>query len=855
MPTTEERLVALESIHSESQSAEEIQEVANYDINDYHLIFDPDTNKILKLKGAMMPMGSHKPYSTVDSLPDPTDPNSSLFVALVHSDPNPVTEATGNGYYVVENDSWKNKGSQLEKSISSLNTTKGVSGSAVYNFFNNKCFVNVSGLSSEEEIIQNAIFKAEIWGENVDPENEEYYLSRIALNRDTYNDNYFQLKRTDGTLIAFSQWDYSSEDTGVKTYEVNNYLQGYNFKFIINWDLIPHGTNYTSGSLSNMKLDRLKCHIDVNKGLDDLPLLNLQNYQNKVFKRFDNINYTDEEISIRNAVLNVEVWGKNVASTDTFYLERIGYDRTGSNDVYFYVKKSDETVIAVYQKAKSNDDEGVTKYVVNEYLEGYNVSIVLNWSFIPNGTDYVNGEADTMLFDNSNIYINAVKKESVISDNKVIRKGDKVYIMSKWNNEHDLLITFNKCMFNDLMTFSGVSLIENTDSNIIEQIDKVPDIVLNEVDSDNIGPYIITGVSSWVGGNHGYEGDFTNLSSNYTGGDSTLNVADGTKFVTTGGWARTDGNNGFLRFQYSGVSGNQLTGVSGLNVDLITSDQVQVYHRTAETEEFEFYVNGEILPENIMLPADELIVTVKNKILDSSTLNFANGNIDTALYENVMYRISKGNIEVLMEHEFIKDISITVYYGMQLLSASWQQKVYQANSQNTAIQAKGNYPKSGDPFTFQSDKMIIAKSNDIYNCAMWFDPNCGYSQNKANYLDSGDYLWNGEANGKFYHGTILKATSFIAGQKEWWRGVYTWFPNPLNIVDASYAYEMRLAGRKYLCIDFHSAGNDNIPTIKELGKEVEVVREDSTLTSESDIMPNGLNIVASGYGSGLYKVI
>ena len=741
----------------------------------------------------------------------------------------------------------------INKEINPNSENIAVSGSAVYNYVNNKCFKDVVGLSVLELKIQKCLSNLKIYGDNVDLVNEQIYLHKIAKNRDVYNDSYIQFKNSAGTLIAYIPLGVIANNVGKVDYKVN-YYQDYNFEFTINWDLLDDNTAYV-GSLAKMTIDPNKIYIKQAKPNTDLPVLNLENYTNKVFKRFDTVAYTDEEKSIRGAIIDVEIWGKNVNKTDAFYLERLGYDRLNTNDIYFYIKKSDGTLIAEYQKDKDNNDVGVTRYVVNEFLEGYNVAIAFNWDFVSAETDYIDGEVNTMLFDNDKIYINPIKKDIIDCDNKVIKKDDKVYIVSKWNHEYDVLITFNKCMFNDLMTFSGVYLVKNTETELIEQYDKVPHIILNNVDSDNIGPYIITGSNSWVGGNHGFEGEFVNLSQNYVAQSNTIDVIDGTKFVASGGWARTDANNGFLKFQYGGVVGNQLTGVTGLNVDLTALDQIQVYHKTAETETFEFYVNGKVLPNNVMLPADNLLVNVRNKIYDSTTLNFANGVMDIALYENVMYRVTKGNIEVIMEHEFAKDISITTYYGMQLLSEWWQQKVYQANSENTNIQAKANYPKSGNPFVYDSDKMIISKSNDIYNCAMWFDPNCGYAQNKANYLDAVHYLWNGEANGKYYHGTILKPSQFLQGQKEFWRGVYSFFANQSIKDDASYLYKMYKEDKEYLCADFHKIGNDNLEDIENVGKELETISNEDFIQASSIIMPKGLQLKSNAnYGSILLEV-
>lgn len=68
---------------------------------------------------------------------------------------------------------------------------------------------------------------------------------------------------------------------------------------------------------------------------------------------------------------------------------------------------------------------------------------------------------------------------------------DVVYSFSE---DKDIIMRFEKWMFNNLMTFSQVSL-QNKKNG---QLD-----VLNEAYSDNIGPMKVAG-SSYVGGNHRY---------------------------------------------------------------------------------------------------------------------------------------------------------------------------------------------------------------------------------------------------------------------------------------------------------------------------------------------------------------
>lgn len=83
--------------------------------------------------------------------------------------------------------------------------------------------------------------------------------------------------------------------------------------------------------------------------------------------------------------------------------------------------------------------------------------------------------------------------------------GDILYVGSKYNTVKDLVIQFKKCMFNDLMTYSYVGLIDNTEASVRLAPD-MTDERITTTSSDNIGPIYLNS-TQWVGGNHSYNGD------------------------------------------------------------------------------------------------------------------------------------------------------------------------------------------------------------------------------------------------------------------------------------------------------------------------------------------------------------
>lgn len=730
---------------------------------------------------------------------------------------------------------------------SSSNTVQ--SGGSFY-FVKNRCFEDYSSLSDLEQSIQSAFVSMEIWGSNVDVINEEYFLDRIGYRRSGIDDLFFRIDKTDGvteTPIAFLQVTGITTPQGVKSYEVNDYLEGYNVKIKINWDLIPDNTDWSSGTTSNMKISEEKAYINVDA--IDKRITDLESEVSESIFTTTTTSLTELETNIRDSFEDLQVWGSDVVGKE-FYLARLGYDRTSLNDIYFQIKRvSDNVLVGYTQFDKTANDVGVKTYSINNYIDGYNFQITIDWTNIPSGTDWTNGDDDISKFNNSKIYISETIKNLQEFPNMVWRNANQLFIGSKFNDVEDLVIEFNNTTFNQLISFKKVKKVSNTDEYIATDFTKAATVeLLDTTSSDCIGPYK-TVDDGWISANHGYEGELVNLATPYTSGDGTLDVADGTKFITTGGYARTDSA---ITFQYAGVSGNQLTGVTGLNVSLTTSDQVQIYPITAVTTSFEYYANNKPIPNFRNININEVIIIVNNSIYNPSTLNYSDGSMDVLITETVKYRVSKGNIEVNVVPKFETTKDLEVYYGMQMASETWQQKIYFANGQDTSQQAKGVYPKSGDYNIYQSDKAIFSKSNNSYNVACWFDPNCYMSLNKGTYMAANDSLWDGNANGKLYHKTLNKIVTIAAGTKLQWRGVYTWF-NGDELDDYTFAYLQKIKGSDFLSVDFHTVEDTVVPLNEKQYDEVEIISQ-TGLTVESEIEPNGVEMISSAYATGLLKL-
>lgn len=85
-------------------------------------------------------------------------------------------------------------------------------------------------------------------------------------------------------------------------------------------------------------------------------------------------------------------------------------------------------------------------------------------------------------------------------------ENGKLYVSSKYSKTYDCNILFQKCMFNNLMTFYDVSLINNISNYPSVEVGDKTKFSMNIAYSDNIGPILIKD-NSWIGGNHSFKED------------------------------------------------------------------------------------------------------------------------------------------------------------------------------------------------------------------------------------------------------------------------------------------------------------------------------------------------------------
>ena len=235
----------------------------------------------------------------------------------------------------------------------------------------------------------------------------------------------------------------------------------------------------------------------------------------------------------------------------------------------------------------------------------------------------------------------------------VKRVNDTLYIGSKYDADNDIIISFQKCMANNLMTFYKVGLAANTQKTPDSDPTRSVTTVFNQTSSDNIGPISIDG----------------SLSSDFVGGNHTWTYGS-----------------------FSAI-------------------------KTAETASFAFYADGAEIDTGDVVWADTVEVHVTNYIYDPrvAPTDSSTTMLSTRLcVEKVVYRVENGNILVNVSHTYDSAAIVSKYYGMQSMFSgeSYIMTPEGAYPSPTAIANVSSFNKADYP----DFNRYIECNADVSNC-------------------------------------------------------------------------------------------------------------------------------------------
>lgn len=269
--------------------------------------------------------------------------------------------------------------------------------------------------------------------------------------------------------------------------------------------------------------------------------------------------------------------------------------------------------------------------------------------------------------------------------------------------------------------------------------------------------------------------------------------------------------------------------------------------KTANSEYYKISINDVEISDNILYETDELIVETKNNIYNYSLLPSVQ---DAILNETVVYRIKKTNIEVFVEHAFVKNAVVSTYYGMQAndFSNTWQKKIYAAHSNSDLLQDFVANMNFGAVSLYPNLEKVISCNDDKTICLSMFLNNVGLSESRTSRMDDGKQVFFVSDLKKQYYTLINKAESKIAGDSYFWSGCYSFFDNSENESGVLFNHEICIGGRLVKSMDIQNSGSFDIKLAEDFGKKISIIKKDNTISLPGDIFFNN-KLIAIDFGN------
>jgi len=274
---------------------------------------------------------------------------------------------------------------------------------------------------------------------------------------------------------------------------------------------------------------------------------------------------------------------------------------------------------------------------------------------------------------------------------------------------------------------------------------------------------------------------------------------------------------------------------------------------TADILSYNFFADGQEIPENTLVSCDAVQVVATHELYDPPTTPSSLNTV--ILHEKLSFNVIGGNIETMCEFECISPTNIGAYYGMQTVTGSWQDTIYFAHSGvNNQIQNWVSGLVNGSTSTSPNlEKAIISNTDRSICLAMDMDIDKGILLDRDSNLNFASVVF---TSGTKTYWRLIGSTfgSMSTGDREYWRGRYNYFKNMAS--GADYLYYQYESGVKYLIVDFVDSPNSTYKVFAPYtqNRDIEVVRADNTITIDSVVKPDGVEIVVTGYGNAKIKV-
>lgn len=273
--------------------------------------------------------------------------------------------------------------------------------------------------------------------------------------------------------------------------------------------------------------------------------------------------------------------------------------------------------------------------------------------------------------------------------------------------------------------------------------------------------------------------------------------------------------------------------------------------KTAISDYYNIKINGNLIEDNKLYKTDELIIETRNSIYDYSQLP---NILSIALYEYVTYRIKKTNIEVFVKHVYQKDVTASLYYGMQAndFSSTWQKNIYVAHSNSNTLQNFTSSIDFGKISTYPSIEKAISCNTDKSICMSMFLNNVGLSATRSSRMDDSRSVFFTSNLKKQYFTLIDKYESKTNGDTYYWNGCYSFFDNSA-ISNCLFYHDICIGGNLIKSLDFITNGTQDLSLNDNFGKLLSILKSDSTINL-SDLNVYDNKVVSSGAGNIYLKI-
>ena len=226
--------------------------------------------------------------------------------------------------------------------------------------------------------------------------------------------------------------------------------------------------------------------------------------------------------------------------------------------------------------------------------------------------------------------------------------------------------------------------------------------------------------------------------------------------------------------------------------------------RTARHIDATISADGHPLDRDTTLRAREVTIRVENRLLDPRYPVADSAGHERPVRpfctERVTYCIRENNIEVAVSHRFLNTEPATVrtYYGMQSMFCDEIRTLTPGGAYaDWTPQDRVSHFTKGDHPAFRR----FVEKNDCGYQSTWLLPE---GAGDHGLLTDADAVFIGNSSGKSYH-RLIAGRAVRDGDSVRWRGVYTWFVDPIADDDELFCYEGIEGDGRVLFIDCKKA--------------------------------------------------